>query len=198
MSGKKQPTPTVTYNGHKTREFTTSRGVTITISPAPPLANAVCKAALESDWLDSGRALPVKPTYEITTAAGVIEVHEHDPKSVVGNPEWERQWAEYEAKQKAFNSELNLQIMRVLVIGSVDFDVTPKMEAQIKAMRLKLPADAEERKFVIAQVLVFGSGEDFRSVIQISAELSGAPAQQVNAVREAFRGDAERSGDKAL
>jgi hypothetical protein len=192
MSGKKQPTPTVTYNGHKTREYTTSRGVTITISPAPPLATAACKAAVESDWLESGRALPIKPTYEITTAGGVVEVHEHDPKSVAGNPEWERQWEDYESKQKAFNRELNLSIMRVLVIGSVDFDVTPKMESRLRAMRLKLPTDADERKYEIAQVLVFGSGEDFKAVIRISAELSGAPAQQVNAVRDAFLGDEER------
>jgi hypothetical protein len=198
MSGKKQPTPTVTYNGHKTREFTTSRGVTITISPAPPLINAVCTAALESEWIDSGRALPAKPTYEITNAAGVVEVHEHDPKSIVGNPEWERQWTEYSARQKAFNSELNLSVMRVFVIGSVDFEVTPKMESQLKAMRLKLPTDPEERKFVIAQVLVFGSGEDYREMSRIASELSGAPAQQVNAVRESFRGDAERAGDTAL
>lgn len=181
-------------DGSRYREFTTSRGVTVRVSAEPPLMRVGIKGAIENDWKEKGWTLPERPTFEIKTAAGNTEVHEHDEITIKGNEEAEAVWAEWQAQTNKFNAEFRESSIRSVVLECVEFEPDPQWRAKNKARRVTIPADEFERKLYYAYTEVFGHQEDYQAVMLISAELAGATEEQIAAIREAFLNPLENQG----
>lgn len=186
--GKSKKSPTITNpDGKSYKEYTTARGVVIRVTAAPPLMAPGLNSALEQQWESEGRALPTVPTYEIKTAAGTVEVHAHDEKTIKGNPEAESAWAEYNAGKAQFEKESREAFIRSMILDCVEFDESPGWMAKAKARKVRVPDDEYARKLYFAYTEVFGSPDDYSNVMLISAELSGATESQITAIRAAFR-----------
>lgn len=167
--------------------FTTSRGVTVRLLKYTPLDDATFEDSVRADWQAAGRPLPAKPTYTIVALGDVEEVHEHDPKTIKGNPEAEAAWAAWEKDETEFNQEVYSLRVRSYVIDFMEFDVRPEWLAKAKAKRLHVPEDEYEAKVFWAQVEVWDGMADFFQAITLSAELAGVTGPKLEAVREAFR-----------
>lgn len=192
-NGHKAPNVTAP-DGSRYREHTTSRGVTIQVSAEPPLMRVGIRSALEQEWQAKGWVLPERPTYEIKTAAGNVETHEHDEITIKGNAEAEAAWAEWKEQTDKFNAEFRESSIRSVILECVEFETDPSWKAKNKARRVPIPADEFERKLYFAYTEVFGHQEDYQAVMLISAELAGATEQQITAIREAFLNPVENTG----
>lgn len=175
-------------DGARTRTYTTARGVVVTISPNPPLSQAALKTALELEWLDAGRSLPEKPTFQIPAAGGkVLETHEHDEETIKDDPEAAQAWAHWKAESAAFQEQLRDRQMRVFILDCLEFDIPPEWEARARAAKIKVPADPDERKLFFAQTRVLGDAQDILQTMKIAAELAGVSEKQLAAFRDSFR-----------
>lgn len=200
-NGKTPPGPTpptpVANEDNRTRTYITARGVRVTLRAAPPMIETAVKAALETEWREEGR-LPQKPTYEIQTAAGETETHEHDEKTIADDSEAARAWLDWQAATAAFSAELFNRTRRAFIVDCLEFEIDPGWEKKARAKKLRVPEDEWERKVFYAETEVLGHADDFIALMTIPAELAGVPAQQLVAVREAFRRQMEvRQGQAA-
>ena len=173
------------------QEYGTSRGVTVTLSPLPPLAQVAIRGQLEQAWLEAGRVLPAKPTYKVTTAGGGVETHEHDEKSIKDDPEAGAAWQAWLTAASEFELDRRDLVMRSVILDCLEFEISPEWEASLRAKRLKAPADVWERKLFYARTMVLGAVSDYRAIMRIADDLAGDAEQQVDAARESFPGKVE-------
>lgn len=167
--------------------FTTSRGVTIKLSKYNTLSGTTYDESVAADWQDAGKALPVKPTYEIVAAGDVVEIHEHDAKSIKGNAQAEADWAVWEQANREFQQDVFDVSRRSFIIDCMQFDIQPQWQAKAKAKRLHVPADEYEAKVFWAQTEVWDGMADFQNAVLVSVELAGVTGPQLEAARTAFR-----------
>ncbi len=69
--------------------ITLDNGAVVRMRAVSPMLISKIDEAVAARWEAEGRALAEKPTYTVTTAAGVEEIHEHDAVSIaeVEDPE---------------------------------------------------------------------------------------------------------------
>src|SRR6185503_14457768 len=187
-NGKKPPQAVVVTNGRREQSFTTSLGVEVWIGPMPPMMPELAKAAIEAEWEEAGKPLPVKPTYKTTNVAGDEEEHEHDEKSLT-TPDEKAAWAEWKKHSKEFeNAILNLSFEQV-VRNCLRFSVDPSWPARFK--RLRPPTDPVDLMDFYARAAVIGGKHDVEEIMRISAEMTGVDARLMQAAEDSFRDDLE-------
>ena len=179
--------------GKRTKTFTTSRGVEVTVSgDMPLLMPGEYKVLLESEWAEKGKVLPDKPTYKITTAAGTEEVHEHDNKTIASDPEAKALWKTWETLTKEFTTEYFDRVIRTIILDCTEFEINPEWDTVNRAKGVKKPPEDEyARKIFYASTNVFGRKEDLRQLREIAFELAGAE-QDKEPVRDTFQHSLEK------
>ena len=160
-------------------EFTNSAGTVFKIQGLPPLLMPQLAAGIEQ---------PKKPTYEVITASGDVEIHEHDPKSL-STPEELAAWQEYIADLRKVEQELSERLLNCILIEGVsipeDVDMVRWIKRQ-KLMGLEVPDDEEERLLMYKRSLVIRSSEDLPKLINAVMSLTGINQEEIEKAKSSF------------
>jgi hypothetical protein len=160
-------------------EFTNSVGETFKIQGLPPLTLPNLAVGLER---------PKKPTYSITTAAGDIELHEHDA-STLQTPEDREAWQEYIALDAAFEAELSERMLLCILVDGVvipdDVDLT-RWESRQRIMHREIPDDFEEKLLAYKRSTVIKSGEDIKDLMRAVMDATGIGQEAIDLAKKSF------------
>lgn len=101
--------------------YTLSSGVVLTLQrPRPLLIGRIVTAAREQ-WLAEHGDVPPIPTYEVTTAAGEVEIHEHNETTLDDHPEdRDAYYAYIQAKQDHNLAGHEASLRACLIYGVVE------------------------------------------------------------------------------
>jgi hypothetical protein len=140
--------------------FTNSAGQKFMIHGLSPMLPNQITETLQAEWKESGRTLPVPPTYEVTTVSGEKEVHQHDEKSILtGTPEQvaeqQAQYGEYSRNNAEFQGEYSVRLMRKVFLAVVT-PPTDDWRAEMEFVGVRLPpkgSPQERYKFVELEVI---------------------------------------------
>jgi len=186
-----KPRTVEVYHGKREMSFVTSLGVTVHVSPLPPLLPDVVRNMVEEDWAIANKPMPSKPTYTTTNVAGDEQVHEHDEKSLT-TEEDKQAWAVYQATQTRFDEEVMTRTFEEHARNGIRFEIDPAWPNRYK--RLRPPKDDEaELRWFYTRVAVIGSREDVLQIMTIASRLTGVDEQLINAAEATFRGAVEET-----
>jgi hypothetical protein len=197
MIAKKQPTVNVPAVTKNFGSFTNAAGKTFVISGLSPLIPQHIMESVRQKWVKDGKIIPVCPTYEIITASGEIEIHEHDTSTLVVEGD-EKQtkinketWQEFSRLSAELDGEYNVRLMRVVFLA---VEVVPddgwRNEMEFVGMDLPPKGSAQEKHlFVETQVI--------KSALDISRLMTGV-FRLAGVINEAAVADAEAAFQRIL
>lgn len=165
------------------REFTTSRGVRLEFLPIPTLL----------EKLQVQHPMPAPPTYEVKTATGAVELHQHDETTLDTDAD-KAAWAEYQVRLKAATDRLNLALMRLVLLRGLKVDM-PAPNGWVHEQQfigIQVPDDPLELKLHWLQTEALASQEDYLQAVAGVMEASGVPEEVISQAEATFRGKVER------
>lgn len=176
-------------NGSAPVYFTTSTGIKVKIVGCPPLFLDRVRSSVE---------YPDKPTYEVETATGEMEIHEHND-STLQTDEDKAMWAAYKAAFLAAESEVNERMFRAVVMRGMEVSIPEdgSWEAFQKWLGVDVPDDPFDKKYLYIQSEVIGSDKDIAEIMSLVMEKTGVPEETVREVRESFRDSLEEANSTA-
>lgn len=179
-----------------TGTFKNSNGEEFLIRGVSPLTMEKIKDAVNAEF-----NVPEIPTYEVETATGEKETHQHDKTTltVEGNPEQtlinKTKWAEHEKILAKAEAEFQIRLMRVVLL-SVKVSPTQEWRDEMAFLGIKLPViNSPEERYLYIETRVIQSAEDltklmtcvFRTAGMISKEaISEVDATFQRSMEEAF------------
>lgn len=180
--------------------ITLDNGAVVRMRAVSPMLISKIDEAVAARWEAEGRALAEKPTYTVTTAAGVDETHEHDAVSIaeVEDPEiragLEAQLAKAEEDVKAFGRTRSSLLIDIAVLESLEVVEGPSIEKWTKLrtrMGLPIPTDEDELKLAFVKEYILTSATDMGSIITAMLEVTGVKKESVDAAKANFRDQVE-------
>lgn len=169
-----------------------------------PMLISKVDASVEERWKAEGRTRTERPTYTITTAAGVEETHEHDAQTIaeiedeVERAAVQKQFDQAAADQRAFGRSRSELLIDIAVLESVEVVSGPSMERWEKLRRrmgLPIPDDEDDRKLAYVKEYILTSATDMGSIITAMLEVTGVKKEAVEAANANFRDPVEGRPD---
>lgn len=161
--------------------FTTSTGFKLSLKPVSPFLIQKVQASGE---------YPKPPTYEVTTAAGSKEVHEHDAESIKTASDAEKAaWVAYTVKSRAVQSEVNDRLVRLILLRGIESEVPDYGwdREQEEVFGIKVPKDPNDRKVHYLLTEAIGTADDIANLITEVIALSGVSQEAIETARASFR-----------
>lgn len=181
----------------RTRKYVTSSGLEVVLSGLPPLVPQRVDASVE---------YPDKPTYEVETASGDIEVYEHDEESL-DTDESRAEWKAYEEALQEAETQLTEKLLYAVLVNSVELEdyedkfATWKHQQKLQQLPLAEPEDPEnetsvrlaeeENKFYFMQSEVFHDADDIGEILTVVMGLTGVSVEDLASARDSFPGEME-------
>lgn len=187
----KRKRPRVKAGEADTQEYETSSGVVVTLKAMPPLL--VTRMASEVGF-------PDKPTYEITTAAGDVEIHEHEVDEAKGittleSDEDKKAWDDYVKETEEAENRLTMMTLKAVLLEGVliepDDEQITRWASKQKIIGLTVPEDSEERLMMFKETEVVGNKEDMEFILNKVMELTGVSEEQLEKARASFQDQVE-------
>lgn len=173
---------------------TTSTGIEVKIVGCPPLFLDRVRSSVE---------YPEKPTYEVETATGEIEVLEHD-ETTLETDEERKEWADYLEAYKKAEDEVSERMFKAVVMRGMEVTIPTdgSWEAFQEWLGVKVPDNQFEKKFAYIQSEVIGNDTDIEDIMSLVMEQTGVPADTIRDVRKSFRDSVEQeeasAGDEGI
>jgi len=166
----------------------TTEGLEVKLRPVSRVLIQSVQRTVERELRAKGLPLD-PPTYEVTTAAGDVEVHAHDAESISTDAE-RAAWAAYEAAQEELSAETNARVSKALLVAGVVVEDPPEGWAEaMQYLGVELPEDPRERRYSYVELEVLKTPADLiqalAGIIRLSME--GAPKESLDAVEALFR-----------
>lgn len=170
----------------ETEEYVTSKGIVVTLKAMPPLL--VTRMASEANF-------PTKPTYEITTASGDIETHDHevDPEKEINTLDSDddrKVWADYLLETDAAEERLTMMTLNAVLMDGVvikpDDDQITLWASRQRIIGLEVSEDPEERLMHFKETEVVGNKEDMEHILNRVMVLTGVSEEQLEKARASF------------
>lgn len=178
MSKRKQPRI-------RTKMHTSSTGIKITLRGLPPLV---------IPRLNETIVFPDKPTYEVPTEDGHVEVYEHDLESL-NTDEDRAAWDKYLEDLEGAEVELTSKVIKVVLLEGikvqpkgVEFEKWKKRQA---LMGMPVSDDEEEMLLHYKETRIIGTAEDIREITLIVMELTGVPKEEIDKLVASFSDSVE-------
>ena len=180
--------------------ITLDSGAQVRMKAVSPMLISKIDEAVQAKWTAEGRTLTEKPTYTVTTAAGVEETHEHDKASIaeIEDPEiragLEAQMSQAEEDLKAFGRTRSTLLIDIAVLESLEVVEGPSIEKWTKLrkrMGLPIPEDEDELKLAFVKEYILTSATDMGSIITAMLEVTGVKKESVDAASANFRDQVE-------
>jgi hypothetical protein len=172
----------------RSRPYTASSGLEVILTGLPPLVPQRIDASIE---------YPNKPTYEVETASGDIEVFEHDETSLESDED-KQEWADYEDAQNEAETELTEKLLYAVLLECVEPKNAETYEELLldwkrkqRLMGIDISEDEEENKFYFMQTEVFHDADDIGEVLTIVMSLTGVSVEDLASARDSFPGEVE-------
>lgn len=176
------PTTKRTSSSDKSILYTTSSGEEVILQPVSPFAldNAVLAFPL-----------PDPPTYEVETATGEIEIHEHDETTLESDEDhiiWdEYQHALKEANDKSSDASLKLIILRGIVLTESQNGAMQNWEEELTFLGMSIPETKSQKRFMFVQEIILSNTDDLAEIMSLIIGMSGADEEMVREAEESFR-----------
>jgi hypothetical protein len=139
--------------------------------------------------------LPDPPTYEVTTAAGEIEVHEHN-ETTLETEEEKAAWEHYQALLHAAQEAQKERLIKLLLMKGIDFDMPVVGEGDWLEMQeflgLEIPEKNLDRRYHYIMTELVGTPEDLAEIMEGVMRKSGVPEEALAEARKSFRGALEK------
>lgn len=168
------------------REYTTSSGLKVTLTGLPPLV---------PQRIDSSIDHPSKPTYEVTTASGDIEIFEHDEDTLESDEE-KQAWSDYLEAVSVAETELTEKLLYAVLLECVKLpeDVEEEFgswKTKQRLMGIQVTEDEYENKFYFMQTEVFHDQDDIGEILTIVMSLTGVSVEDLAEARDSFPSEVE-------
>ena len=181
----------------RSRAYTASSGLKVTLTGLPPLIPQRIDASIEH---------PEKPTYAVETASGDMETYEHDETSLETDED-KQAWADYEDALNDAETELTEKLLYAVLLDCVQLEDYEerfemwKIDQDLMGLSLAEVEDPDdelsvkradrENKFHFMQVGVFHDADDIGEILTIVMGLTGVSVEDLAEARESFPGEVE-------
>ncbi len=180
----------------RSRPYTASSGLEVILTGLPPLAPQRIDASIE---------YPSKPTYEVTTASGDIEIYEHDKESLTTDEDKEA-WADYLEAYSDAETELTEKLLYAVLLDCVELQEFKsefiRWKQNQKLMGISIAEGEEdneesleeadrENRFHFMQTEVFHDSDDIGEILTIVMSLTGVSVEDLAEARDSFPGEME-------
>lgn len=151
-------------------------------------------------WADEGRQMTPAPTYTITTAAGVEEIHAHDSASISEiQDEAERaavlaQLHKSQADEIDYRRQRTMSMIDLAALECVEVIEGPAIEQWEKRRKMlgrHVPTDPDERQLAYVKEYILTTTRDMTTVITGMLEVSGVSKESVDTATANFRSEVE-------
>jgi len=171
--------------------FVNSANESYTLHGLSPLLPEKIQGAIKAEFERAGKTLPVVPTYEVETASGEKELHQHDATTLIvpgkeaETAENQRVWAEYVQAQAEVTEEYNNRIMKA-VFMAVEAKPTQTWREEMKFLGIETPPEnSQAEKYAFIETHVIQSPEDLSklmtSVFRMAGIISEAAVAEADA-----------------
>lgn len=181
--------------------YTTEDGVTLpTQSVSPFLLEKVRQAVY--DRLRNEGILIDCPTYEVKTAAGNVEIHEHNEKTIADPSTSEEDkdlWKKYQVGLKQAATEASEKVTEALLLRGVPFDL-PKdngWKEEQEFLGIEIPKKSHELKLHYLTTELVKSPADIIGLITAVTRHTGVSEEALAAAEASFRDSLGRSDESA-
>jgi hypothetical protein len=181
------------------RFVVTTDGRRIAVRPVAPVMIARIQLAAEKELRKAG-VVTDKPTYTVTTVAGVVETHEHDEKSIQ-SPEEKEAWVKYLHGQKRLEALSNERTTKyALLEGLVIEPPSPEWAEGMQFFGVEMPTNPRDLKLQYIETEVLRTPEDMANAAMKILHLSvaGVDPEALAAAEASFRGKVERNSAKPV
>jgi hypothetical protein len=181
--------------------YTTIDGVTLeTVAVSPFLLEKVRQSVY--DRLRNDGILIDCPTYEVKTAAGNVEIHEHNEKTIAdqATPDEDRElWEKYQAGLKLSTTEAIEKVTEALLLRGVKFDL-PKDDGwkeEQEFLGVTIPEKMHELKLHYLTTELVKSAADIIELVSTVTRHTGVSEEALAAAEASFRGALGESDEPA-
>ena len=169
----------------RSRPYTTSSGLQVILTGLPPLTPQQVNRAID---------YPTKPTYEVNTATGDVEIYEHD-ETTLTTEEDKKVWADYLEAQEDAETELTEKLLYAVLLECVELrdfeDSFVAWKKRQKLIGIDLSEDEDENKFYFMQTEVFHDSDDIGEILTVVMGLTGVSVEDLTSVRDSFPSEVE-------
>lgn len=140
----------------------------ITVRPVSPLLMQEINRKMEASE-------PPKPTYEVKTAAGDVEIHDHNEKSLATDEE-KAAWVAYQAAHQEWLSERGMLGLHAMILEGYVPDEGYKKDDWVKRRQylgLPVPDEGPERIIIYFERVVVKATDDIRAASSMIMGLTG-------------------------
>lgn len=177
MSKKKD---TVEQEVVQTFQYTTSKGIKVTLYGMPPLL---------PNQIQNSVKRPEIPTYTVQTAGGGVEVWEHS-KDTISTDEERAEWEAYETGIEKADNLVTERLLRAILLECVEVDEFAERfdvwKAKQKMIGIDLPEDEEEQILLFKEVEIFRSADAITYVMEKVMQLTGVSREEIDDVKSSF------------
>lgn len=188
---------------NETETYTTGDGATLeTVAVSPFLLEKVRRSVF--DRLRGDGILIDCPTYEVKTAAGNIEIHEHNEKTISDQATSEEEkelWEKYQAGLKQASTEASEKVTEALLLRGVKFNL-PKdngWKEEQEFLGITIPEKQHELKLHYLTTELVKSPADIIGLIATVTRHTGVSEEALAAAEASFRsslGESEQSAEE--
>lgn len=174
--------------------FTNSAGKTFMIHGLSPMLPEQIQNSIKVEWVKKNKPLLECPTYEVMTASGEKEVHQHDettlevPGDLDATYDNQNKWREYSQNNAEFQGEYSRRLMKKVFLAVV----TPptdewRDEMEFTGVTLEPEGSAAER-YQFTELEVIQSMQDIADLQVAVLRLAGIIDEAaVDAAKASFR-----------
>jgi len=171
----------ISNNGNVPTEFEASTGIVVKIKP-------VSRFLIDSLIASKPQFTP--PTYEVTTAAGNVEVHYHDDKSIETASEEEKKiYTDALLFQKQADTEYNKNFFNLMMLYGADLKLPEddRWMRKQKKLGIRIPEDEDDLFLHYITTEIFSLEEDATDFVAAVLAASGASKEAAEQLQKSFR-----------
>lgn len=167
--------------------YTTRKGVKVKVQSFPHLLPSKVQVAAEKKAKELFPA--TIPTYDEQLMGGGVQTFEHDAKSVIGNPEAERLFNEYQENTRKQTAYTNEKMMQFYILSGTDISLPTdgKWLARQKFFGLEVPEDENGLLYHYVTTELITDARELMALVEKIMQASGIDTDTLSAARLSFR-----------
>lgn len=173
----------------KVTTITTTSGDIIRLKPASSQTLLLIKSNIEKSFRDRNEPID-PPTYEIETAGGGKETHEHDETTITTEEE-KAAWEKYIDASNRMRAELSIKQTKYALLTGIDIEYPDDDEwKQLQEwFGIEIPEDKNERKLHYINTEVLRTPADIKNAVSTILRITwdGVDPALIEAAEESFR-----------
>lgn len=167
--------------------FTNSAGERFALSPLNPLEEDMIRQQVEREWLESGKAIPEPPSYEVTTVTGETQRIQLASAADADTDELKRAWLDYEAASTELQGAFMKRYMASCYLCvQANPDDYPMWRRRMKFLQTPIPADPDDAFYLFCTTWVIRSTEDITGLIVACTRTIANVSEEKAAAAEAM------------